>query len=1363
MGNSQPPPFPPAVPWAQQLDGAYQQGFRDGHLAGWHDAVAGGAAGAAAGNSGAVGASASPPAAVPAEPVSSPVQHPGPSQWLGGPAVPAAPFAHFGPAVVQRAPAAGPGATLSAPPAPPQPLDPAELARRKARREAQNINITLYIASMLLVAASALFVASAAPVPVRLIGVWLVTGLLYGAGLLLHGAVDRLRPAALAFAGTGLAIVPFAGLATFSLGFPDAPAVWLATSLIGTIAYVVAAVRLSSRLVVYLSMAFLLSTAWSSVAVLGAALAWYFTALVIFSAVLLLAGHLLHRREVRPDGRPSLFARPLAELGPWFAPVGLVASLLFALQLNAADHAMVLASGVIFYAVMAWLDVPGPRRWNFLGLQLSLALAAPFAGWMVGESMAWSAGSMTVVLSVQAVALAFTRTAMGSWLRSPLWVDRDVFIAVSAVAVAAVPWSYGLVPGADGSGGWAWSPAVPIVVGLATGMAVVPAFLPKGEWLPLPAVGAAIVAASFLSAEAWTVVLAVVLAYLVFRLLTSSTPLLRRFMAAAARFAATALAASALAAWIPAQPVKLAAILAVTAVISAGQLLVDTLMGRIGVPNPVTDWSGRAWAAVGLAMALALANLHMIQEFGGGHPTDSAVDPAFALAAAALTAAACIHSFAMLPRMGPYVAAELVAPSVLLVGALSAESVFGAPGAAASWGLLVLFLAAMGLRLRLRQDRMHRWIYWWGARAASLMAAAALYRTWAAHVSGPAFGGGPVTIGQVILVALVPQLLILAWAHWHGYGPRGLSVDMLATLCLTVLAAGLGAMDGQDGSWPEITAVALVVAAVAVLGHVVAVRPDGALAVAWASSGAMSLVALFHVGDRRTLEAALALIVVAAASCAARAVQATLRGAHFLLARIAATILAGVLVTEFTKSPAVLSLAMAAILLLQWIAQWVAMRSTFAAGGEPHILRSSVWLLLAAQAALPLTYLLEAGGLGAPAGHRWVVVLELGLLAGTSVVARQVFRARGASYLAIAAVVGASATVAPVLWPGATALMLTGLSAAAVAWRCVHTPRTAEFRWYWAAAVAAFLLAAGAVDSGAGVGIFAIVWLVAGLALISGAQLERLPWMALPGALAVLWAGVLVQAQVFDLTGRAGLSALAGFVLVVGALYLVRLVLWDLVPASPKQLWSIVGVALGGGVLFSLESMVDSDVVLVGAAAFTGVAALACVESPPRWRPHVVDAAVLASALAWFRASSVHVDLGLFWFVEWVALAVGALAVLRFAGKRAEHGRYLLIASASFASLAGLLTVFSGNTLQQLLSLLLFVALLVGGLALGERIFTVWGAIGVATAVLWYLRGYTYVLLALLALGLIALAVWRLNRKKPSEGAAQPRQAQELP
>ena len=197
---------------------------------------------------------------------------------------------------------------------------PEAAVARKAKRETQNKNITLYVASLLMVTAAALFVGSNVPVPVRLIGVWAGTALFYMAGLLLHKKIYRLKPAAVAFTGTALAIIPFAGLATYNLGFPEAPAMWLATSLIGTVAYVIAAVQLGSRLVVYLSLAFLLSTAWSFVAVPGAALAWYIAALIVFSALLSLAGYLLKRRGPSKNGVPRLYAKPLSDLGPWFAP-----------------------------------------------------------------------------------------------------------------------------------------------------------------------------------------------------------------------------------------------------------------------------------------------------------------------------------------------------------------------------------------------------------------------------------------------------------------------------------------------------------------------------------------------------------------------------------------------------------------------------------------------------------------------------------------------------------------------------------------------------------------------------------------------------------------------------------------------------------------------------------------------------------------------------------------------------------------------------------------------------------------------------------------------------------------------------------
>ena len=61
-----------------------------------------------------------------------------------------------------------------------------------------------------------------------------------------------------------------------------------------------------------------------------------------------------------------------------------------------------------------------------------------------------------------------------------------------------------------------------------------------------------------------------------------------------------------------------------------------------------------------------------------------------------------------------------------------------------------------------------------------------------------------------------------------------------------------------------------------------------------------------------------------------------------------------------------------------------------------------------------------------------------------------------------------------------------------------------------------------------------------------------------------------------------------------------------------------------------------------------------------------------------------------------------------------------------------------------------FAVLLVAGLGYGERLFVWWGAAGVALCIMWAMRQYTYVLLALIAVGLIALALWRLSRGKPA-------------
>ncbi|MEQ7739095.1 hypothetical protein, partial [Escherichia coli] len=116
-----------------------------------------------------------------------------------------------------------------------------------------------------------------------------------------------------------------------------------------------------------------------------------------------------------------------------------------------------------------------------------------------------------------------------------------------------------------------------------------------------------------------------------------------------------------------------------------------------------------------------------------------------------------------------------------------------------------------------------------------------------------------------------------------------------------------------------------------------------------------------------------------------------------------------------------------------------------------------------------------------------------------------------------------------------------------------------------------------------------------------------------------------------------------------------------------------------------------------------------------------------------------------FWVAQWYVLLGGLLAVLRYRTGHRRAGRFLTGAAALLLTLTGISVVFTGAGGQQLWLLVMLAALLAGGLAVGERMFVRWGAAGIAACILWAMREYTFALLALVAVGLIAFAVWRLN------------------
>ena len=163
---------------------AYRNGFMAGHVQGWHDATmaaplqtqvtaqaatpapagpaarlarVSGGTGTGTGTGTAALAQEQPLSAVPALM----------PDWA--PAAPAQqPFTHLPMPVRPNDGAAFEEPALAG--APPE-ESPAELLARKEKRERQNINVTLYVASLLLVAAGALFVGTSLPAGLRFAGV----------------------------------------------------------------------------------------------------------------------------------------------------------------------------------------------------------------------------------------------------------------------------------------------------------------------------------------------------------------------------------------------------------------------------------------------------------------------------------------------------------------------------------------------------------------------------------------------------------------------------------------------------------------------------------------------------------------------------------------------------------------------------------------------------------------------------------------------------------------------------------------------------------------------------------------------------------------------------------------------------------------------------------------------------------------------------------------------------------------------------------------------------------------------------------------------------------------------------------------
>ncbi|PRA09830.1 hypothetical protein CQ024_17890, partial [Brevundimonas sp. MYb27] len=165
--------------------------------------------------------------------------------------------------------------------------------------------------------------------------------------------------------------------------------------------YAYTAVRLDNKVLAFLSLSFIVSTAWSGVSVLGGALVWYFTALIGVAVLLTLISLL------QPRWLPPLYIRPLMLLHPALVPVVAVAVTFTPHLLSKGEYALVMLMCGIYFAVMFFVPQARYRVQHLYAARAALTLALLGVVWDVTANVSTVLLAAVICLGVQSLGVAF--------------------------------------------------------------------------------------------------------------------------------------------------------------------------------------------------------------------------------------------------------------------------------------------------------------------------------------------------------------------------------------------------------------------------------------------------------------------------------------------------------------------------------------------------------------------------------------------------------------------------------------------------------------------------------------------------------------------------------------------------------------------------------------------------------------------------------------------------------------------------------------------------------------------------------------------------------------------------------------------
>jgi hypothetical protein len=187
---------------------------------------------------------------------------------------------------------------------------------------------------------------------------------------------------------------------------------------------------------------------------------------------------------------------------------------------------------------------------------------------------------------------------------------------------------------------------------------------------------------------------------------------------------------------------------------------------------------------------------------------------------------------------------------------------------------------------------------------------------------------------------------------------------------------------------------------------------------------------------------------------------------------------------------------------------------------------------------------------------------------------------------------------------------------------------------------------------------------------------------------------------------------------------------------SQALLWSTWAILIYASIVQFFAASME-----VAAAATLIIFAITLgIEGGRRKRDGVIEAAIYIAIFGTQRiVELLWPQFNVVLYAHWWAVMVMLVALTARSYKRTR----LMIAMGLITLSSGVYALTSGQE-YQLLFLTEHLALLVVGALLSRSWAIWWGIIATALAILYFLRGYTFLLLGFLGLLLIAIVVWRL-------------------